>query len=67
LLDQLRGELHFLPKEERESAVRYYGEYFEEAGEENHEAVVSGFGSPAELAKKIRNELYNKENFVPQP
>jgi len=55
-LRDLRRELEHLPFEERESAITYYEEYLDEAGPENEEAAIRGFGSPASIAAGIRAE-----------
>lgn len=50
---QLSQQLYRIPAEEREAALEYYRNYFEEAGTENEEHVMSELGSPEELAKSI--------------
>lgn len=50
---QLSQQLYHIPAEEREAALEYYRNYFEEAGTENEEHVMSELGSPEELAKSI--------------
>ena len=37
---ELRGRLAVLPPEERENALQYYEEYFDDAGPENEQAVI---------------------------
>lgn len=50
----LRAELTgFLPQEELEDILRYYTEYFEEAGPERERDVMMELGSPQRLAEKI--------------
>lgn len=49
----LRAKLHMLSKEEREDAVQFYEEYFDEAGPENEQAVIDELGSPDAVAEKI--------------
>lgn len=41
-------------KEEREAAVDYYNEYFDDAGEENEQKVIEELGSPAQIAARIK-------------
>lgn len=49
----LQAKLHMLSKEEREDAVQFYEEYFDEAGPENEQAVIDELGSPDAVAEKI--------------
>ena len=44
-----------LPAKEREAAVRYYGNYFDDAGLSNEQDVIASLGSPENLAHKILN------------
>lgn len=57
-LEELNKNLLSLSTEEREEAIKYYEEYFEEAGEENVNTVISDLGSPEKLASNILKE-YN--------
>lgn len=50
---QLSQQLYHIPAEEREAALEYYRNYFEEAGSENEEHVMAELGSPEELARSI--------------
>ncbi|MGM9929011.1 MAG: DUF1700 domain-containing protein [Bacillus sp. (in: firmicutes)] len=52
-LKQLEKKLKKLPAEEIEAALEYYAEYFDEAGIENTNKVISELGSPAHVAAKI--------------
>ena len=52
-LDELNTHLMSLPAEERENAVRFYEEYFEDAGIENEQEVINELGKPYALAKSI--------------
>lgn len=40
-------------KEERETALDYYNEYFDDAGPENEQKVIEEIGSPAQIAARI--------------
>ena len=53
-LRQLRTLLSDVTEEEREEAVRYYEEYFDEAGPEQEQALLAELGSPAKVAGIIR-------------
>lgn len=52
-LSELSSNLMSLSAEEREDAVRFYEEYFEDAGPENEAAVMDELGKPYTLAKSI--------------
>ena len=51
---ELEALLHGISKEEREEALQYYNDYFDDAGNENEEKVIEELGSPAKLADTIR-------------
>lgn len=53
-LEELRRLLSDLPTEEREQAITYYEDYFEDAGVENEQAILEELGSPQELANQIK-------------
>ncbi len=61
-LSELASHLISLPKEERDMAVGFYEEYFDEAGPENEQAVIADLGKPFNLARSIIGEtsLYSK-------
>ena len=61
-LDELNFLLSDLPEEEREEALDFYRCYFEDAGEENEDAVIAELGSPERLAYTIREGLKDKED-----
>lgn len=43
-----------MPAEEREQALNYYEDYFEDAGPENEQKVIEELGSPVDVAKQIK-------------
>lgn len=43
-----------LPREEREAALQYYNDYFDDAGAEKEEEIIAELGSPEEIAAVIR-------------
>ena len=51
---ELDALLQGISKEEREEAMQYYNDYFDDAGSENEEKVIEELGSPAKLAETIR-------------
>ena len=59
-LERLRKNLASLSIEERENAVRYYEEFFDEC--ENDEVAAQQLGSPEEIAQQIL-----KENGIENP
>lgn len=58
----LEKHLRKLPKEEKENALVYYNEYFDDAGVENEDRVIGELGSPAKLAAQLRSEYALKDN-----
>lgn len=55
-LSELDSNLITLPREERDMAVRFYEEYFDEAGPEKEQEVIEELGKPYQLAKTIIGE-----------
>lgn len=43
-----------LPQEERNQAMKYYDDYFADAGENEEQTVIAELGTPEELAKQIK-------------
>lgn len=56
-LDQLAYLLQDIPQEERDEAMEFYRDYFEEAGEGQEEYVISTLGSPEKVAAQIKSSL----------
>jgi len=56
-LNRLKEDLSSLSDEERLNALKYYEEYFADAGEEMEEEIITEFVSPEDLAHKIEEEL----------
>ncbi|MBE6850048.1 MAG: DUF1700 domain-containing protein [Ruminococcus sp.] len=65
-LQQLAANLQCLQEEERASAMAYYHEYFEEAGEENEMEAVERLGSPQSVAERIIMDV-NAEGIALPP
>lgn len=61
----LRRALAGLPEEERASALRYYEEYFDDAGPENERKAIDGLGAPEQVAAQILAN-YRELTAVPQ-
>ena len=58
-LTELLGDV---PPMEREAAIQYYNDYFEDAGAENEAGVIASLGTPEELAKTIKAGLSDGGN-----
>jgi uncharacterized membrane protein len=60
-LTVLKRNLSKLPKEEIDSAISFYEEYFNDAGEENEQEVIEKLGSSQAVAAKIIGEFALKD------
>ncbi|ATP39884.1 hypothetical protein CSE16_07345 [Solibacillus sp. R5-41] len=60
-LKNLRSRLHRLPVHEIDSALIYYEEYFDEAGEENEQQVIKQLGPPSQVAAQILADFAIKD------
>lgn len=56
-MGQLEGLLQNISVSEREEALQYYNDYFDDAGPENEQKVIAELGTPAQVAENIRREL----------
>lgn len=56
-MDKLAGLLQKIPDAEREEALQYYNDYFDDAGPENEQKVIEELGTPDRVAENIRREL----------
>lgn len=56
-LRQLEQLLSGISEEEKADALDYYRSYFEDAGEENEEAIAAELESPKKVAESIRKNL----------
>lgn len=61
-MSRLTALLQDVPPAEREEAITYYNEYFDDAGEGNEAGVIAALGSPEELARAIRAGLFDGGN-----
>ena len=59
-METLSRLLQDIPEEDRIDALKYYNDYFDEAGEENEEQVIREFGAPEEVAENIKADLKGK-------
>lgn len=58
-LAELLGDV---PPSEREEAIQYYNDYFDDAGVENESGVIASLGTPEELARTIKAGLNDGGN-----
>lgn len=58
-LSKLERLLWNIPKEEREEAIQYYEEYFNDAGVEKEAELIAELESPEKVAKSIRDGFLN--------
>lgn len=54
---ELERLLRDLPANEREEAIQYYNDYFDDAGIENEARVIEELGSPEQVAQTIRDGM----------
>lgn len=57
-MGQLECLLQNISEQERQEALQYYGDYFDDAGPENEQAVIEALGNPARVAENIKRDLY---------
>ena len=57
---ELAALLQDISVEERTEAMKYYNDYFDEAGEENEAEIIRELGSPAKVAAEIKAGLGGK-------
>lgn len=57
-MTQLESLLQNISPTEREEALQYYNDYFNDAGEENEQEVIEALGNPAKVAENIKKEIY---------
>ncbi len=55
---QLESLLQNISPMEREEALQYYNDYFDDAGVENEQSVIEALGTPAKVAENIKRDLY---------
>ncbi len=60
-MSQLEILLRNVSDGEREEALQYYNDYFDDAGAENEQAVIEALGNPARVAENIRRELLESQ------
>ncbi len=60
---QLESLLQSIPQSEREEALQYYNDYFDDAGTENEKEVIDSLGTPAKVAENIKRDLYGEDGL----
>ena len=63
---QLKTLLLYVPTQEREEALQYYNDYFDDAGPENEYEVIAALGSPAKVAENIKRDI-NQNYYGVEP
>lgn len=56
-MEKLRELLSDISESEREEAINYYEDYFDDAGMENEQEVIAALSSPEKVAKTIKDGL----------
>ena len=56
-MNQLERLLSDVPEAERQDALAYYEDYFDEAGPEQEAQVIQDLGSPGRVAATIKADL----------
>ncbi|MDE5590645.1 MAG: DUF1700 domain-containing protein, partial [Acetatifactor sp.] len=60
-MNQLEILLQNISFAEKEEALQYYNDYFDDAGAENEQSVIEALGNPARVAENIRRELLENQ------
>ncbi len=60
-MEKLRALLADVEEGEREEALNYYEDYFDDAGVENEQQVIEALGSPEKVAMTIKDGLNDSE------
>lgn len=63
-IKELERLLLDLPAGERKEALQYYNDYFDDAGPENEAQVIRELGSPAQVAKTIREGMSENGEYT---
>ncbi|MCM1191761.1 MAG: DUF1700 domain-containing protein [Butyrivibrio sp.] len=63
-MNQLETLFQNISDAEREEALQYYNDYFDDAGAENEQSVIEALGNPARVAENIRRELLENQTAV---
>lgn len=66
-MSRLESLLRNISPAEREEALQYYNDYFDDAGAENEQTVIETLGDPEKIAETIRRDLLREENIRNAP
>ena len=66
-MEKLAGLLQDIPEEDRIDALKYYNDYFDDAGSENEKNVIEELESPEKVAAKIKADREDQEGGNPAP
>ena len=61
-MNQLKNLLWDIPEGEREEALNYYEDYFDDAGADNEAQVIASLGTPEKVAAIIKEGLNEEAN-----
>ena len=61
-METLSGLLMDIPEEDRIDALKYYNDYFDDAGSENEQKVIEELESPEKVAMKIKADREDTED-----
>lgn len=62
-MERLKTLLSDLEREEREEVIRYYEDYFDDAGKDQEQAVITQLESPEAVARTIKLDLQSKDTL----
>lgn len=62
-LSRLESRLWNISPAEREEALQYYNDYFDDAGAENEQTVIETLGDPEKIAETIKRDLLREEDI----
>ena len=60
-MKQLESLLQNISQAEKEEALQYYNDYFDDAGPANEQAVIEALGNPAKVAENIKRDLFGTD------
>ncbi len=61
-MESLSRLLQDIPEEDRIDALKYYNDYFDDAGSENEQNVIEELESPEKVAMKIKADREDTED-----
>ena len=61
-MTELAALLQDISVEERTEAMKYYNDYFDDAGVENEQSIIEELGNPAKVAAEVKAGLKGQDN-----